>query len=113
MTYDQFWNEDVELVRFYRKAWDIRQEQRNHELWLQGAYIYDALARVYPLFNPFVRKGTQVGQYPEKPYVFEKRKKETQEHKTDDKAKAMMEVFMVNFNKRFEQKGGGDHGSER
>lgn len=116
MTYGQFWNDDVELVKFWREAWRLKQEQKNHELWLQGVYIYEAICDASPLFHDFAKKGTKAVPYRTEPYeLFEKRKKEhkkeTQEHKTDNKAKAVMEMFMVNFNRRFEKKGGEENGS--
>lgn len=117
MTYDQFWNEDVELVKFYREAFRLKQQQENQRLWIQGMYVYEAILDASPILHAFAKKGTKPVPYREQPYeLFEKRKKErkniTQEQKSDNKAKAVMEMFMVNFNKRFEKKGGEENGSE-
>ena len=43
MTYDEFWNQDVALVRVYRKADELRRRRQNDALWMQGLYIRDAL----------------------------------------------------------------------
>lgn len=111
----EFWEGDVTLAKAYRKAWELRREMKNQELWLQGAYIYDAVSRLYPLLNPMTKKGTKPEPYPESPYPLSGRKTEakTREEKADNKAKAMMEIFMVNINRRFEQKGGEGDGGER
>ena len=44
MTYDQFWNDDVELVNDFVKAENIRQAKLNNQLWLQGIYNRIAIA---------------------------------------------------------------------
>lgn len=115
MTYDQFWNDDVELVRFYREAHRLKQQARNQDMWIQGAYIYDALCCAAPLFRDFAKKDTRLTPYRDEPYpFFEKRKTErkniTKEQKSDAKAKVAMEMFMVNFNRKFDKKGGEQNG---
>ena len=43
MSYDEFWHGEPERINFYKKAYDMKKEIRNNELWLQGFYIYRAL----------------------------------------------------------------------
>ena len=121
MTYDQFWNQDVELVKAYREADEIRRERKNQDMWLQGAYIYEALLDASPALR------TSFGKHPPKPVPYRQqpyelytskekldesssRKQLTQQEKSDKKAKAMMEMFMVSINKKFEKKGGEGNG---
>lgn len=116
MTYEQFWEQDVELVKFYREAWQLKQQVRNQDLWLQGAYIYEAILDAAPVLHPFAKKGTKPVPYREQPYeLFTKKsnhkKQLTKEQQSDNKAKAVMEMFMVNINKKFEKKGGEENGS--
>lgn len=116
MTYEQFWEQDVELVKFYREAWQLKQQVRNQDLWLQGAYIYEAILDAAPVLHPFAKKGTKPVPYREQPYeLFTKKnnRKEqlTKEQQSGNKAKAVMEMFMVNINKKFEKKGGEENGS--
>ena len=59
MTEEQYWDGDPELVKYYRKAEEIRNEKRNQELWLQGMYIYEALCDASPIFHAFAKKGTK------------------------------------------------------
>lgn len=114
MTYHQFWNGDCTLVKYYRKAAQIKQDLRNQDAWLQGAYIYEALADVAPVFRPFAKKGTKPIPYRENPYELftqcDTRQKKSLEERHDDQAKAYMEAFMVSLNKKFQGKDGGVSG---
>lgn len=93
MTYDQYWNDDCQLVKFYRKAHKLKNEQKNQELWLQGMYIYEALYNVSPVLHAFAKRGTRPLPYPEKPYSLtkegNKQEKEIQEKVNRQKAKAV------------------------
>lgn len=69
MTYDEFWNQDVQMVEIYRKAAELRDKRRNQELWLQGMYIYEALCDASPLFRFSMKKGTVKPEpYAKEPY---------------------------------------------
>lgn len=98
MTYDQFWNDDVNLVKYYRKADELKVERKNQELWLQGLYIYEALCDVAPIMHAFAKKGTKAQSYSEKPYSITERQRrleeEEKERKIAQKGKMMMEMFM-------------------
>lgn len=108
MTYDQYWNDDCELVKFYREADKIQQERQNQMLWLQGMYIYDAIGRLIPGLNPATKKGTKVKPYMEKPYAISKedvkRDREEKERKATNGAKQFMQMFSAKYNKRFEER---------
>ena len=114
MTYEQFWEQDCDLVRYYRKAAQIKQDLRNQDAWLQGAYYYEALIDASPVFRSFAKKGTKPIPYRNSPYELfgqknTAKRREVQE-KHDEKAKAFMEAFMVSVNKKFQEKGGGVSG---
>ena len=68
MTYDEYWHGDVYAARMYLEADRLRQKRKNEEAWLQGMYVYDALARVSPIFRAFALRGTKASPYPDKPY---------------------------------------------
>ena len=57
MSYDDFWNGDVDMVKAYRKANELCDRRRNQELWLQGRYFYDALCAASPLYRFSMKKG--------------------------------------------------------
>ena len=106
MTYEQYWNGDCTLVKYYRKADEIRKERRNEELWLQGMYVYEAICDVSPILHAFAKKGTKPQPYSEKPYAIteaqQKRVEEEKERKIAEKGKRFMEALMKSNNKRFE-----------
>lgn len=52
MTYNEFWFDHAYKAKYYRQAHDLRLEQKNMELWLQGYYVYTAIADMVPVLNP-------------------------------------------------------------
>ena len=108
MTPEQFWNGDCSLTVAYRKAYEMKQEADNTRLWLQGAYIYDAISRLIPIMQPFAKKGTKAIPYLEKPYPL---KEGNTEDKPEDKnikqgkVKALewMQERMIAINSHFNE----------
>lgn len=115
MTPEQYWDQDSTLVIAYRKAAEIKREQKNQELWLQGLYIYEALCDVAPILRAFGKKGTKAHKYSSQPYpITEKRKKVNEEQKDKkvfDKGLAIMEALVKNTKKKFERKEVGEDGN--
>ena len=105
MTYDQYWNDDVDLVKYYREAEEIRNDKKNQELWLQGMYIYEALCDVSPVLHAFAKKGVKPQPYSANPYPISqkqiKREKEEKERKIAEKGKAFMQRAMASINNNF------------
>ena len=66
MTYDEFWNQDVAMVRAYRKADELKRRRQNETLWMQGWYIRDALLST--VGNMFADKSSAPIEYPSEPY---------------------------------------------
>ena len=106
MTYEQYWNEDCTLVKYYRKAEEIRNEKRNQELWLQGAYVYEAICDIAPVLHAFAKKGTKPTPYSTKPYPLTdkqvKRDEEEKQRKLVEKGKRFMEAMATSINKKYE-----------
>ncbi len=108
MTEEQYWDKDNQLVIAYRKADELRMTRTNQELWLQGAYFYDALCRVSPILHAFAKKGTKPTPYMAEAYALtEKQAELVQEEKSKkvfDKGRKMMEGFMTQHNQKFGRK---------
>ncbi|HIR04225.1 MAG TPA: hypothetical protein IAD34_09215 [Candidatus Scatovicinus merdipullorum] len=108
MTEEQYWDKDCDLVVYYRKAETLRIDRKNQEMWLQGAYFYDALCRISPILHAFARKGTKPSPYPTEPYAITDKQVEFEQmekhKKVYDRGKKIMEGFMIQNNKKF--KGG-------
>lgn len=66
MTYDEFWNQDVAMVRAFRKAEELKRRRQNEALWMQGWYIRDALLST--VGNMFADKSSAPIEYPAEPY---------------------------------------------
>ena len=105
MTPEQYWDGDCTLVKYYRKAEELRNEKRNQELWLQGMYIYEAICDVSPILHAFAKKGAKPHPYPSKPYAISEKQirqeREEKERKIAEKGKRFMEALMQSTNKRF------------
>lgn len=113
MSYDDFWNGDVEMVKYYRKANELQVEQRNFELWLQGMYIYEAVRDLAPVLNA-LSKNREPEPYRREPIPLTeanrlKAEEEDKKRRLAD-GKAKMEQLMASINKQFE-KGGIENGS--
>ena len=110
MTYDEYWNGDPALVRYYRKAEDIRSHRKNWELWLQGRYVYEAIGRMIPSMNAF--KPREPIEYIEEPFpLTEKDVKLRQEKEARRKQEAiknkMMAFMEAQKNKKAEEQDNG------
>ena len=108
MTEEQYWDRDCCLTKYYRQAEEIRTEKANQMAWLQGKYVYDAIACVSPILRDFTKKGTKPLPYPDTPYPINKASvedtKKKKEEKNYAKAKQYMEAYMVQYNKKFEER---------
>lgn len=109
MTEEQYWDRDSCLVKYYRQAEELRRERVNQELWLQGMYFYDALARISPILHAFAKKGTKAQPYVEEAYPINKKKMEDvkvkKEKAKSEKGVRYMQAYMVKNNQRFAKKG--------
>ena len=108
MPANEFWHGDPDLVKGYRKADEIKRERRNYELWLQGMYVYEAIADLTPILHAFAKKGTKPNPYPDQPYAITKhameQRKEDEARKQYEQTKAAMQAMIIGINKKFEKK---------
>lgn len=65
ITEGEFWNLNIRKLRPYLKAEEIKLERKNHELWLQGLYVYKAVSVV--VSNALPKKGAKLQEYFDKP----------------------------------------------
>ena len=102
MTYDEFYNKDHTLVIAYRKAFEMKREKENQDMWILGAYVYQAVARVSPLYNPFA-KHPKAEDYLDKPFPLYEDKSPNAESKAvaNDKGFAYMQAAMSRINNKF------------
>lgn len=102
MTYNEFWQGDVSLTRFYLEAYRIKEKREAEKLkwehWEQGLYVYVAVEKLVPVLRAFssVKKPLP---YPELPLGMEEDKdivKEKEKQKKKLEAKRM-ELFLKNW----------------
>lgn len=65
MTYDEFWYGTPQRCIAYRKLHDLKQDEGNFSLWLQGYYNYMAVCTA--LSNAFKGKGKKADEYLKEP----------------------------------------------
>jgi hypothetical protein len=103
MSYAEYWEGDPKLTQYYRRAYQIRQEEINNNAWLQGMYVYDAISTA--LHNALRGKNSKAREYAKQPYELNKKEKTEQEKIKEveveqEKAAAWMESFVrLNSNK--------------
>ena len=95
MTYAEYWEGDPSLPQYYRKAYKIKQEEINHNAWLQGLYVYDAISTA--LYNSLRGKGKKAEKYAEKPYQFQREKTEAEKAKEVENEQQKAMLWMENF----------------
>lgn len=72
MPYELFWHGDPNLVKAYREAHELRNQQRNEEMWAQGIYILRALRSELEKLAQGLSgsKGGKTSEYPSEPIPF-------------------------------------------
>ena len=65
MSHEEYWKGDPGLVQTYAEAYRLKIEEKNHELWMQGLYVYEALIAVASRFG---NKKQGLPEFPSKPH---------------------------------------------
>jgi len=68
MTYEQYWYGEIRLAKAYADAERFRLEQREYDLWLQGAYFREALQSALSVSEFFRAKGARPTPYRKEPF---------------------------------------------
>ena len=109
MTYREFWEMDSSLVKDYRKAKKIKNDEVNYSAWLHGVYVLNALQTGIPVvLNGIAKERIQLPSFPEKPIDFEERDAKKKEEKQMELQKAKMKEMAERFNATFRKKHGGN-----
>jgi hypothetical protein len=107
MTWDEFWNESIDRLQAYWQSNQFSIERRNQELWLQGMYIYEAIADLSPVLHAFAKKGTKPQPYTDTPYPITKKQRERikaeKERQMFEKGKRFMETLLQQTNEKFKE----------
>ena len=68
MPYEEYWYADTNRIWAYVKADELRQQRKDSEFWLQGAYVLSALQSALSVSEFFRPKNQRPLKYPEKPF---------------------------------------------
>lgn len=116
MTYDQYWDGDNLLPKYYYQAEELRKDRIDAEMWTQAMYIYEAICDATPLMRPFAKPGTKAVPFRSKPFREEMRERKKPENRAKqemNKMLARMQVWVANTRRTFKsaKKGGNDNGT--
>ena len=101
MSSTEYWEGDNDLPKYYRKAFKMRQENANHEAWLHGLYVYDAIVSAMTHIS---KQKSDHKQYAEKPYDFTLRKEEERIEEAEAQAEVWLKSWVSATQKKFEKK---------
>jgi len=104
MTYEQYWYGDPNMAGSFRKLHELKIEQKNQELWLQGLYIYNAVGVVAS--NALSKKGSSSQKYLEKPIDILPKSKEQQEKEAEDTRQKVIDALSA-WKKQWDAQKGG------
>ena len=105
MTYNEFFYKESWLVKSFRKAYRIRQDEINHSAWLQGLYIVQALNSGVPVvLNGMMKQVKDLPNYPSKPIEFSDKSEKKVEEDRMKLQVAKMKEMMEQFNSTFARK---------
>lgn len=114
MTYEQFWEDDPIIAKYYYKAYIMKEkrkiEQDEWHMWKQGVYIYEALCDVSPILHAFAKKGSKPLPYPEKPYGIDTIEEKTEQQKEQEQENERLRAIVFfnnwarNTQEQFEKK---------
>lgn len=102
MSYDDYWNGDPDMAQAYIKAHEIKNEQKNQEMWLQGWYVFKAIEiSLYnqpafakpPKYEPYLKEPVRITPLTEE-------EREAEEQKKLDEVVAYFENFQKNWENR-------------
>lgn len=83
MTAQNFWEDSPYLAIAFRKAHELKREERNQELWMQGWYNYHAFGAVMEEFSYGMngKKGARPKGYIKQPISITENEKEQEKQR--------------------------------
>lgn len=100
MTAEEYWDGDNDLPKYYREAYKLKQEQLNHEAWLYGLYVYDAVSSVMSHLN---KNKSDHKSYAEKPYDFTPKGEEERVIEAKAQAEVWLKSWVAATQKKFKE----------
>lgn len=101
MPSETFWHGDPKEAFYYKKAYDIKTEKENEILWLQGAYVYQAISCFVEFYA--MAKNPKAKPYTEQFPITQEQAREREEKREKarvERIKQMMFAKAIDINKR-------------
>lgn len=85
MTYDEYWDGEVQMHKQVRKAYRIKQEHADYQAWLNGMYVCEAIATCFS-------GKKKAHKYPSEPYSTKQREEQERHREQVRKERAAADV---------------------
>lgn len=99
VSWDDYWYGDYRKLPYFRKAYELKREEINQQLWLQGVYILRAIGSIIPDCEPYPTEPLPLTDEAAQAQAERRRQIEI------DNARAYMETAMHNINLKRRQGG--------
>ena len=99
MTYEEFWFSNMNRFHDYWQKHEYEREKRNQELWLQGMYVWEAVASVLDSKHKI--------KYPDKPYRLTEMTEAEKEAEAKKKVETMRQQ-LLEIKRRWDAKNKGE-----
>lgn len=106
MTYADYWHGDPWMVVAYREAYMLKQRKKNEEMWIQGAYIANAVS--VSINNSFSKRKIDYMKQPLD--IYPKTKAEMQEEARQEKLKLIRQLSIMASKFKNKLKGTDENG---
>ena len=110
VPYHEYWHGDCSQLHFYEEAHQLKERRDNRNLWMQGRYVYEAIADLSPILHAFAKEGTQAIPYLEEPFPLTREEAEEREEreriKKYNRLKAHVEQWADESNAKLKRKEG-------
>lgn len=107
MTYEQFWDGEAELPKYFREAHELRMREQNRMMYYQGAYVYSAIIAVSPILRAFSKAKEPAPYLDDVIPISEKEAdeiKERKEREQFEKNLTWMKTISQRLNEQFKEK---------
>ena len=107
MTYEQFWDGEAELPKYFRDAHELKLREQNRLMYYQGAYVYSAVLALAPILRAFSKAKEPAPYLDDVIPISEKEAneiKERRDREAYEKNLGTMKTLMERLNKQFEEK---------
>lgn len=111
MTWDEYWNGDNQMPKYFRKADRMKRQRDNQKLWMLGAYVYEAIYDLVPVLRfSMSKQAVKPLPYMERPFPLDQKEieeqREEEERKRAAEIKAKISAWQKRTNTYFSKKGG-------